>query len=116
MWVFKGRLNNRCYFKQLLWLKKHILEKRNGKRNTGLQEEASVLFNRHSILNEFDDKTFSYSIENYIKFYNSIHFLVWAFLIFEKQSMLNQISDDDFKKKSFSQKKYFVQNCLSKQN
>ena len=54
------------------------------------------LLNRHSALHEFNDKTMNYSIENYIKLYNSIHFLVWTFLRYESKSLLNEIEQQKY--------------------
>ena len=56
------------------------------------------LLNRHSVSHEFNDKTLKYTIENYIKLYISINFLMWAFLIFESKSLLSECSDEDYLK------------------
>jgi hypothetical protein len=68
------------------FIKKSLYARSNG---------SEGLLNRHSILHELNDKTFIYSIENYIKLYSSLHFLLWALLILEGKGVLAEISNED---------------------
>lgn len=54
--------------------------------------------NRHDIFHVFTAQPFDYSIQNYLKLYMSIHFLVWAFLILEGKSLFREISKEDYLK------------------
>ncbi|WP_378185890.1 hypothetical protein ACE939_12335 [Aquimarina sp. W85] len=54
--------------------------------------------NRHSILHLLEIKNYN-SLENYIKLFNSLKFLVWLFLQLEKKSILNNIDDETFMNK-----------------
>lgn len=54
-----------------------------------------VELNRHSILHSLELKPYD-TLVNYVKLFNCLRFLIWAFLKLERKSLLNNIDNDTF--------------------
>jgi len=57
-----------------------------------------VELNRHSILHSLELKPYD-TLENYVKLFNCLRFIIWAFLQLERKSGLNDIDNDTFLRK-----------------
>lgn len=60
--------------------------------------DPGVELNRHSILHSLELKPYD-TLENYVKLFNCLRFIIWALLQWEGKSVLNDIRDDTFLRK-----------------